>query len=232
MKLLNYKKIGFTLAEILITLGIIGIIAAMTLPSLINKINDTKNSTILKEDFAILQQMMLMANDKGAIGNIAKGNDLNEMKKWFETYFMPNIKTTNVCYNEWGCWSKDVKESTGRRYTSNIACGFLSISFVLNNGSFVCMDDNGGSLYGVNNANGTILLLVDVNGEKQPNTIGKDIFAMVFRGDELVPGGQDMTQEQIDKNCSTKCTDKQYMCGTYCLAKAKKNGFRLPVMKE
>ena len=31
----NSRKIAFTLAEVLITLGIIGVIAAMTLPSLI-----------------------------------------------------------------------------------------------------------------------------------------------------------------------------------------------------
>lgn len=36
------KKFGFTLAEVLITLGIIGVIAALTLPSLIQK-NRLKN---------------------------------------------------------------------------------------------------------------------------------------------------------------------------------------------
>ena len=229
---MSAKKLGFTLAEVLITLGIIGIIAIMTIPSLINKINNTKNSTILKEDFTILQQMMLMANDKGAIGSIAKGNDINEMKKWFETYFLPNIKTTNICYDEWGCWSQNVRYSTGELQKSGTACGYNSISFILSNGSFVCMDDYADDNFGVKLNQMTIIIYVDVNGAKQPNTYGKDIFVMVFRGDELLPAGSDMTEEKIDKNCSKFCTDGKPYCGTYCLAKAKKNGFRLPVLKD
>ena len=35
-------KKGFTLAELLVTLGIIGVVAAMTLPSFINKAADAK----------------------------------------------------------------------------------------------------------------------------------------------------------------------------------------------
>lgn len=42
------KKTGFTLAETLITLGIIGIVAAITLPTLITKLSNDRNSTILK----------------------------------------------------------------------------------------------------------------------------------------------------------------------------------------
>ena len=56
------KKTGFTLAETLITLGIIGIVAAITLPTLITKLSNDRNSTILKEDYSILQQMMKSAN--------------------------------------------------------------------------------------------------------------------------------------------------------------------------
>lgn len=224
-------KLGFTLAEVLITLGIIGIIAAITIPNLINKISNTQNSAILKEDYSILQQMMLMANDKGAIGAITKLNDIDEMKKWFETYFEPNIKTTNICYDEWGCWSKNVKESNGRTYTSNRSCGYKAISFALTNGSYVCMDDFGDTRFGVKPQGITIGILVDVNGAKQPNIIGKDIFAMVFRGDELLPGGYDMTESQIENSCSTKCTLGSYQCGTFCMTKVKKNGFKLPVMK-
>jgi len=43
------KQNGFTLAEVLITLVIIGVIAAMTISPLINKTNDAENKTALKK---------------------------------------------------------------------------------------------------------------------------------------------------------------------------------------
>lgn len=42
------KKAAFTLAEVLITLGVIGVVAAMTIPSLIQKYSNERNSAILK----------------------------------------------------------------------------------------------------------------------------------------------------------------------------------------
>lgn len=53
MKIINYKK-SFTLAEVLITLGIIGIVAAMTLPSLIGNYK----KKVLKEQFKVAYSLL------------------------------------------------------------------------------------------------------------------------------------------------------------------------------
>ncbi len=225
-------KQGFTLAETLITIGIIGIVAAMTIPTLMTKLKNDRESAILKEDYSILQQMMKMANEEGAIGNIAKGNNIDEMKEWFNTYFLPYIKTTRVCYDEWGCWSKNVKKPDGNKYTNNKACGGVTVSFVLYNGSYVCMDDFADNRFGVKPNGITIGLLVDVNGEKQPNIVGEDIFALQFHETELLPGGYHMTKEDVDKNCSTKCSSTTPYCGIACSVKAQRQGFKLPVMTK
>lgn len=50
---------GFTLAEVLITLGIIGVVAAMTLPVLIHKLNDRANVSGMKKAYSILSQATL-----------------------------------------------------------------------------------------------------------------------------------------------------------------------------
>lgn len=55
------KKLAFTLAEVLITLGIIGIVAAMTIPTLINKKQKAEIETQLKENYSIIQQSLKMA---------------------------------------------------------------------------------------------------------------------------------------------------------------------------
>ena len=54
------KKIGFTLAEVLITLGIIGVVAAMTIPTLIANTNSAKFRSQFKKSLSTLNQAALM----------------------------------------------------------------------------------------------------------------------------------------------------------------------------
>ena len=86
---------GFTLAEVLITLGIIGVVAAMTIPTLIQNTNSVKFATQFKKDISTLSQAALMAQaqydtdyasttykcgqipkkGENATGNVAVGNE-------------------------------------------------------------------------------------------------------------------------------------------------------------
>ena len=54
-------KKSFTLAEVLITLGIIGVVAAMTLPSLIGNYKKRETVTILKKAYSEISQALKMA---------------------------------------------------------------------------------------------------------------------------------------------------------------------------
>ena len=51
---------GFTMAEVLITLAIIGIVAAMTLPSLINNRRSKALETALKKNYSVIEQVLNM----------------------------------------------------------------------------------------------------------------------------------------------------------------------------
>ena len=55
------KRFGFTLAEVLITLGIIGVVAAMTIPTLISNTNSAKFKSQYKKTLSTLNQAALMA---------------------------------------------------------------------------------------------------------------------------------------------------------------------------
>lgn len=61
MKRFMKKRFGFTLAEVLITLGIIGVVAAMTIPSLIQNTNSTRWTSQYKKTFATLTNAAEMA---------------------------------------------------------------------------------------------------------------------------------------------------------------------------
>ena len=226
------KKIGFTLAEVLITLGIIGVVAAMTIPNLMTKLRYNREAALLKENYSILQQMMLRANEEGAMSNLPYTDNMNQLKEWFNTYFLPYVKVTKVCYGTKGCWSQNAKNSIGQVYSSSERCGSGDVSFVLMNGTSVCMDDFRDFRFGVKGNGSTMIgFLMDVNGDRKPNKFGHDIFSIVFRDDKILPGGYDATKAQLDANCSSKCRQGLY-CGTHCMQKVIQQGYKLPVIVD
>lgn len=119
-------KTGFTLAEVLITLGIIGIVAAMTIPNLISSYQKHVIETRLKEDYSIFTQAMRRAQDDEVPFDDNIAQDLSGNKKWFETFVLPYIKTARVCYQQPGCWHKRgaTKNLAGKTiYANNNAIG-------------------------------------------------------------------------------------------------------------
>ncbi len=73
------KKCAFTLAEVLITLGIIGVVAALTIPTLMQKTNDKDIVAQLSKDYSVLSQAWKMVEmeygtiDKWGLNNTATG---------------------------------------------------------------------------------------------------------------------------------------------------------------
>lgn len=72
MHTFNLKSNGFTLAEVLITLGIIGVVAAITIPTLIANINGTKYRSQFKKTLSTLNQAVKMnvANHEFDFSNV------------------------------------------------------------------------------------------------------------------------------------------------------------------
>ena len=61
MKIAQHKYFGFTLAEVLITLGIIGVVAAMTIPNLMANINGHKFRSQFKKTISTINQANKMS---------------------------------------------------------------------------------------------------------------------------------------------------------------------------
>lgn len=66
----KYRRVAFTLAEVLITLGIIGVVAALTIPSLIAKYQDKVLIQQTKKAFSVFQNGLALASqDNGTPGD-------------------------------------------------------------------------------------------------------------------------------------------------------------------
>ncbi len=92
---------GFTLAEVLITLGIIGVVAAMTIPGLITKCEQIRTETRLKKFYSMINQTVRMSSaDNGEPEGWGlydgKEHDYRYHLNILNQYFLPYMKYTKV----------------------------------------------------------------------------------------------------------------------------------------
>ena len=155
-------KNAFTLAEVLITLGIIGIVAAMTLPGIINDTRYAEIQTSLKKNYSITQQALLqMSIDEGQVIKADYGNLILESK--LKNYFKLGFDCKGMDYRNI-CWHPS-DSTKPQYYTFN---GQTKVkNSVLDDGAFVTKD---GSLYLFENAGGgtnhTTYITIDTNSIK------------------------------------------------------------------
>ena len=215
------KKLAFTLAEVLITLGIIGVVAAMTIPTLITNFQKRTTVAKLKRAYSVMKQAYLMSYDQ--VGDPAADEAFSMgIDSYFKTYWAPYIKGT-VCKNYKECgyssgspWiaANGSKVSTvvvapAARTTFYTNDGFLYVVFVYEHGS--------------NGHYASSYVICDINGGKGPNQLGKDVFYFQRIADEK---GNDMqfygyNSSDADVNKSCKGT------GHLCAEKIRRDGWKI-----
>lgn len=173
---------GFTLAEVLITLVIIGIIAAMTIPSLMNKTNEQETVVAVKKAYSVLgQAYQKMVAENGEINPSTLGDLPVET---FGDMFVKQLNVQKVCgtsTNE-DCFSKE-NGGAYKYFEGTVWANMNSFAPLykirLNDGMSVAIYvgnvyESKGNSEALNNVYG--YFCVDVNGDKGPNTLGKDTF--------------------------------------------------------
>lgn len=219
-------KKAFTLAEVLITLGIIGTVAAMTMPAIIAKNNKIAIESKLKKTYSAFSQSLLFAaGELGDLSSIEFRDGSNQtMEQMYYTYLKKYIKVSKDCFNATGCWAQS-KTLNGVNAGSLIGIGGNIITFTTVDGISVCMDGYNAvdmtNTFGINTDNDGLILYIDVNGFKNPNVIGKDIFIFGFTDKGLMPAGKNKTQGEINAGCSRTGN------GYFCAAKVMGNGWHL-----
>ncbi len=218
----KHRKFAFTLAEVLITLGIIGIVAVLILPGAITNYKKKVIVERLKANYSIFSQVINSA--KQDYGDISSWDLTLSSIDFANKYILPYL-STSVQKTKW------YKIQTLRNVEDGIN-GFLFWS----TGRPVYMLGNGVN-FSYQRDQGLSWIVIDINGSKGPNVMGTDGFAFVIDAsrNQLIPYGFGLPKETLaSKNVSKvehACAEGvgwRYYQGGYCAALIMAEGWKIP----
>lgn len=184
----NKKEFGFTLAEVLITLGIIGVVAALTIPGLINNYKATRLKSQFLKSYSTIQQVFKRMQDDEISVDPSSYKDGGSFYKEFAKY----LTNASICqYGRELCYTfvKDDIVYKGLNHT------YLDDGQILLNDGTLIMFENM-----VNSP--TVFVTVDLNGIKNPpNIMGYDTFSFQLINGELLAMGDKGTNWTGETYC-------------------------------
>ena len=211
---LSVKKCAFTMAEILLSLTIIGVVAAITLPSLTGNINERTWNTQRKALYARFSQAIALMPALNGYGTLTEGDSSTSVVDTAAETFVTEglskvLKINNICDNEHledcGIANKittlagsiispfpiDMANFNSELLNANASVFVGSNYSHLNTKNAAFETQNGESIVVFYNPNCTANMnlaaayytqavmcanfVYDLNGNKGPNTVGKDI---------------------------------------------------------
>ena len=216
---LRKKHSGLTLSEALFTIAIIGVIASLTIFGLMAKLNDTKNIASLKKFYTSISQVtMFVMLDRAAPSYWSLDEYSQDSSALAFSYFKPYFKVIRECSNSSGCWQYPTKFLSGKVYLQRAQ--MYQYMFTLVDGMNVLINvypkDIVRSEFGVDVNKDSVVFIIDVNGNSYPNQLGRDIFAFVLKGSDIVAAGNDNTY-----NCNKAAS------GLTCAARVINDGWKI-----
>lgn len=224
------RKKAFTLTELLIALSIVGAIAALSIPALIEDVNRRLLVNQLKNTVVTVQQLV----DQQLIENNTKKLQDTDFATPATLLSSANFAIADNCTTVANCWAE--KGSNAQAYKiletmaySQPAPGTKTIK--LKNGVTLT--------YYLSTMGGTIndgtkdgdkcygLFFVDVNGKDKPNIVGRDFFAFrITEKGKIVYGTScNGVDNSSDAQLATWCKNNSY--STACLAHIQRNNWKM-----
>ena len=218
-------KPAFTLAEILITLGIIGIVAALTLPTLIANHQKKVTVTKLKKAYSLASQVI--ENDEISVWD---WDNWDNAETILREHFVPKLQVAQVYPPK-----SSYKAMCDKQYIWLGGIGINSpfinstASVRLNDGTCLGLNPKDNSQWeGGYNYN----FFIDINGPQNPNIAGIDLFIFyINKNGQLRPFGDTFTDEKLNGTATDSCNyDKQAtrtFGGYSCAAKIIRDGWEI-----
>ena len=179
------KRFGFTLAEVLITLAIIGVVAAMTIPTLVaNYQTKAWNTSATVFERKLTEALKVMNTQQTLAGHKTTESFVEELSKHFKiTKTCANDKLQE-CFSEAVYWGNDgtTTEMDSIKLSSDFGhntwgTNIVGLQFANGTNGLIaynpsCIQDPYSNQF---NGTGCIALLYDTSGYKKPNTNAKDL---------------------------------------------------------
>ncbi|MBR6099333.1 type II secretion system protein [bacterium] len=232
------SKYAFTLAEVLITLGIIGVVAALTLPTLIANYQKQVSLTGLKKNYSILSQAIEFAQAEH--GDDLKGwNSSDGPFQWYyNNQFLINVPNLFNYLSESVNFAKVVEVSfggnanvtfcdlpdgqpykwlDGKTNVNSGNGGYWSAAWAqLQDGSCWFIADT-------KRANSSQIMtnvMIDINGNKNPNRLGRDVFVLSINQNGKISGYAPGWYQ-------SECKPGNNRAGEACAAKIIEDGWQI-----
>ena len=228
--LFSLKRTAFTLAEVLITIGIVGVVASLTMPSLIANYQKQQVVTQLKREYNVISNALRAAQadygdyeewELGQAGTIQSASD------FADNYLLPYLSVLKKCGTETS--GECTYEYTALNGSSGRSLAKYS-RFILNDGAMIFVSTSSTSVFPK-----LVYINIDINGNKKPNKMGKDLFVFATTLEttqdiykptgRLTANGQTQTRETIKNNGIVGCSRNAR--GEFCSALIIKDGWTI-----
>lgn len=204
-----FKHHAFTLAEVLITLGIIGVVAALTMPSLIQNYKEKETVSRVKKAYSTISQAYasaLQENGSPETWGLVSFDMVSEIDEENILYYLkPYLQINEYCGSKPNvCWSStnsvagiSFPHATAKYYSKAVLSDGTAILSLVT--SPVC----GASSGQINDICG--LIRIDINGKKLPNMHGRDVFSFHVTKDKIVPTGTQLERKDSGSSFENGC---------------------------
>ena len=236
-------KKGFTLAEVLVTLGIIGVVAALTTPALIQNVGNAKIAPRLqkaKATWEVAAEMLLNDENSNTIWGVAQDSETlgRKMSKFMKITRAKHSENGDFDYNYYNGQTLPASHVEFIAFDNGFGYRYDSDEGMIYYISVIEKHSSGGYK---NTPNNQLIgkVVVDINGKQTPNVLGKDAFAFELYNDgTLRPwggkgSGRNMPisfrDEQIWSTSDEKnaCNDETVTYGWGCAGSIFDNGMKI-----
>lgn len=221
------KIVGFTLSEVLITLGIIGVIAAITIPIILQKVVNNATTAKVIQTYKILYELYGQLEQDSAPGDISGHDafiinyDRNAGWETLKNYLpLADSKTaaqgcgTYFLNQNYNCLDGSGTMTTGTCSTANIPILNCETNRgLLKNGVAIAAQPSG--TCSTAKQYPCVRFIIDTNGLKPPNTLGRDAFIFDMFYDGVFPLGSPnkswqhgYVEQNVKEDCNTSTSGR------------------------